>query len=151
MISNQVVSSGVDGFDIIIVPTRGPGQNTIMMQELLMGSLDWESYVVVRLSDAADKVDSQVPEVRRSSQELLRQELSGVSYLGLKAAILSLRGADHANLARLINQYLSGEPRFSLYNFHVWLEVTGDSWHSWNSFRLFTDSSNRNGCMLIIS
>ena len=134
-INDQVTKSGGDGYDVIVVPTRSSGEKFLLDQEMKMESQNWESYVLARLSDSAEGVDSKEEDVRRKSQESLRQELAAVSYLGLRAAILTLRSEDTTNLARLVGSH------------SVWAEVTGERWDWWNRFRLMTDSSKVKVCL----
>ena len=127
-IYDQVVKSG--DYDFIVVPTRS-SEKFLLDQELRMESQYWESYVLARLSDSADGVDSKVEEVRRTCEENIRSELSAVSHLGLKAAILRLKSGDTTNLARLVRGH------------SVWVEVRGERWDWWNTFRLTTHPTNK--------
>ena len=144
----QVYSSGDDGYDIIVVPTKSSRDKGILKQEMSMRSVEWESFVVAKLSHSAEEVDSEVEQVRRTAQNGLSQELSAVSYLGLKAVILQLQSAKSYNLARMISNKLDVEPS---YGFEVWVEVRTDSWDWWNTFRLMTDSSKLKVCLSLTS
>lgn len=54
-------------------------------------------------------VDSSDLTVRKQSEELLNQELAYASHLGLPAIMLTLRGPNNTNLARIIhNKMQSG-------------------------------------------
>lgn len=134
-INDQVTKSGGDGYDVIVVPTKSSGQRFLLDQEMKMESQNWESFVLARLSDSVKGVDSKREDVRRKAQESLRQELAAVSYLGLKAAILTLGSGDTTNLARLVGSH------------SVWAEVAGNRWDWWNRFRLMTDSSKVKVCL----
>ena len=144
----QVYSSGDDGYDIIVVPTKSSRDKGILKQEMSMRSVEWESFVVAKLSHSAEDVDSEVEQVRRTAQIGLSQELSAVSYLGLKAVILQLKSAKSYNLARMISNKLDLEPS---YGFEVWVEVRTDSWDWWNTFRLMTASSKLKVCLCLTS
>ena len=137
----QVIQSGEDGFDFILVPTSSnssSGQTSLVRQELLLGSAAWQAYVLARLSDPAD-LESQVDEVSRDCREKLTQELSAVSYLGLQAVSLKLETERNTKLATLVRDYLCQD---TVRN-QVWAEVNLERWDWWNNFRLMTEGSDR--------
>ena len=126
-IEDQVIRSGEDGFDFIVVPTTSScGQSSMVRQELLLGSAAWQTYVLARLSDPAD-LESPVEEVSRDCRQRLTRELSAISYLGLQAVTLSLKTASNTKLAALVRDSVSQET----VKYQVWVEVPGESWDWW--------------------
>ena len=136
--ADQVVRSGEDGFDFIIVPISSSGQKSMMRQELLLDSSAWQAYVVGRLSEAAD-LESPLEEISMDCRERLRRELSGISYLGLQAVSLTLTSANNTQLAVLVRDSVCQE----MVRYQVWVEVPGERWDWWNTFRLMTESEER--------
>ena len=140
-IEDQVIRSGEDGFDFILVPVSTSsisGQKSMVSQELLLGSAAWQAYVLARLSDPAD-LESPVEEISRDCRERLTRQLSGISYLGLQAVTLTLKTASNTKLATLVRDSVCQE----IVRHQVWVEVPAESWDWWNNFRLMTDSSDR--------
>ena len=116
-ISEQVITSGEDGYDFILVPTSSSsGQKSLVSQELLLGSAAWQVYVLARLSDPAD-LESPLEETSRDCQARLTRELSSLTYLGLQAVTLSLRPEGNTRLAVLVRDCLYQE----VVRFQVWV------------------------------
>ena len=137
-IEEQVIRSGEEGFDFILVPTTSScGQKSLVRQELLLGSAAWQAYVLARLSDPAE-LESPVEEISRNCRVRLSRQLSGLSYLGLQAVTLELQSEKNTRLAVLVRDCLSQE----LVRHQVWVEVAGERWDWWNTFRLMTDCSD---------
>ena len=135
-ISEQVITRGEEGYDFILVPTSSScGQKSLVRQELLLGSAAWQAFVLARLSDPAD-LESQLEETSRDCRARLTRELSGLTYLGLQAITLTLRPEGNTRLAVLVRDCLSQE----VVRYQVWVEVAGQSWDCWNTFRLMTGS-----------
>ena len=135
-IEDQVIRSGEDGFEFITVPTTS-GQKSMVRQELLLDSAAWQTYVLARLSDSAD-LESEVEEISRDCRERLTRELSGISYLGLQAVTLTLKTASNTKLAALVRDSVCEERQ----RYQVWVEVPGENWDWWNTFRLMTDGDS---------
>ena len=139
-IEDQVIRSGEDGFDFILVPVSTSsisGQKSMVRQELLLGSAAWQAYVLARLSDPAD-LESPVEEISRDCRERLTRQLSGISYLGLQAVTLTLKTASNTKLATLVRDSVCQE----IVRYQVWVEVPAESWDWWNNFRLMTDADS---------
>lgn len=146
-IKKQVTKSGEAGYDMIVVPARSSALKIFQTQELLMESLDWRRFVMVRLSHSVySLVDSSVGSVRREAEETLMAELRAVSHLDLQALIISLDSADNMNLARIMKCQMVLGCQYS-----VWLEVTGERWDWWNRFRLITGSKLVKVCLRLTS
>ena len=146
-IKEQVTKSGEAGYHMIVVPARSSALKIFQTQELLMESLDWRRFVVVRLSHSVhSQVDSSEGSVRREAEERLMEELRAVSHLDLQALIISLNSEDSMNLARIMKGQMVLGCQYS-----VWVEVTGESWDWWNRFRLVTDSKLVKVCLRLTS
>ncbi|KAM5194466.1 protein arginine N-methyltransferase 5 [Mantella aurantiaca] len=73
--------------------------------DLLLSGRDWNTLIVGKLSEWI-KVDSEVPEIRKTSEAALLQELNFSAYLGLPAFLIPITCEDSSNLARLLTNHI---------------------------------------------
>ncbi|XP_066592801.1 protein arginine N-methyltransferase 5 [Prorops nasuta] len=134
--------------------------------DLILCSSDWSNLIIGKLSPYID-VDSNIPEVRKNSEETLKQELSLASHLGLQGITFKLtRGRNkNVNLSRIIYEKLA-----TPYCYQMWVQVPmanpakqsysyrnvetssiENPWEWWNSFRALCDYDKKLGVALIVS
>ncbi|GAA6106279.1 protein arginine N-methyltransferase 5 [Tachysurus ichikawai] len=133
--------------------------------DLLLCGRDWNTLIVGKLSPWID-ADSELTTERRNSEAALVQELNFCAYLGLPAFMIPLKGAQCANLARVLLNHLHTGHHSSMF----WIRVpllapedtredlianepskqttdTADSeektWGWWHSFRTLCDYNKR--------
>ncbi|XP_060777858.1 protein arginine N-methyltransferase 5 isoform X2 [Neoarius graeffei] len=139
-----------------------PGAQT--RSDLLLCGRDWNTLIVGKLSPWID-ADSELTTERRNSEAALVQELNFCAYLGLPAFMIPLRGAQCANLARVLLNHLHTGHHSSMFWIRVPLLAPEDTredlienepskqiddadneertWGWWHSFRTLCDYNKR--------
>ena len=78
---------------------------------------DWNSFIVAKISPYID-VDSPNEFIRRQSEYALEQELGYAYHLGVPAIMLSLKGLNTSNLARILYSKV-----LEITQYQVWIHV----------------------------
>ncbi|XP_072269944.1 protein arginine N-methyltransferase 5 [Pyxicephalus adspersus] len=134
--------------------------------EVLSSMADWNTLIVGKLSEWI-KVDSEIPEIRKTSEAALLQELNFSAYLGLPAFLIPLANEENCNLARLLTNHIHVGHHSTMFWMRVPLvapndlrddlienepvsqseeednEVEERSWVWWHSFRTLCDYNKR--------
>ncbi|XP_060832624.1 protein arginine N-methyltransferase 5 [Bombus pascuorum] len=135
--------------------------------DIVLCSSDWNTLIIGKLSSHI-KVDSKSPNLRKNSEEALKQELALASHLGLVGVTFKLTKGikENANLSRIICDKVS-----SMCNLQVWVQVPMENpikqassyreedwggliespWEWWNAFRIVCDYNRKVGVALIVS
>jgi len=124
--------------------------------DVVLSGNDWGTYVVGRLDDESNGVDSRVPSIRKRSEIRLKEELRYASHLGLPAIMVKLRDGNCVNLARILSNTVAKDQG----NQQVWVQVPmsvpncntyakdpipeqDSPWHWWNRFRLMGNMTSK--------
>jgi len=134
--------------------------------EFMLGTQQWSSFIVGKLSQWLSSVSGSDLEIARA-EEAIVQELQFAAYLSLPAVVVPLRQHDCANLARAVHSHLLK----SHHNLSVWVNVplnptdgrvngvedrpepvlAPETWKWWNKFRSLCHHHSRMGVALEIS
>ncbi|KAK6638504.1 hypothetical protein RUM43_006771 [Polyplax serrata] len=135
--------------------------------DLTLPSQDWNSFVVAKISPYVN-VDSPNDVVRRQSELALEQELGYAYHLGVPAILISLRGMNSSNLARILYSTVLGVTQYQVWihvpmispkqNASQWrsdcIETTENktsTWQWWNEFRALLSFEKKVGVVLEVS
>ncbi|KAM9328870.1 protein arginine N-methyltransferase 5 [Gastrophryne carolinensis] len=167
------------GFDFLCMPIfhprfkrefyREPAKSRCGPQtrsDLLLTGRDWNTVIVGKLSEWI-KVDSEVAEIRKTSEAALLQELNFSAYLGLPAFLIPLPREDNSNLARLLSNHIHNGHHSTMFWMRVPLMAPNDlredlienepvphaegedngseekTWFWWHDFRTLCDYNKR--------
>lgn len=162
------------GFDFVSLPIvnprykreciQGPARSrpgALTRSDLCLTSGDWSSLIVGKTSPWL-QLDSEVDDIRKNSEQALKEELNYATHLGLPAVLMYLKSKKIMNLARCLNEHLLSGYFQQQFWVHVPLKAPEDCiddvidgepvdeerepedpWEWWNVFRTMCDTNKR--------
>lgn len=87
-------------------PAGVPYTTSFTRSDILLDPNDWSNRVVVRASPYIN-VDTPYPKLRQQHEDCLLEELNYCRGIGISVVLITLRGPNNNNLARLMNYHLN--------------------------------------------